>query len=63
MITELVRKLAGKSLEDSPINHKFQMYEYDCGQTCLDMLGYDGHAMFPNKLVSYDEMKSIVGAK
>ena len=34
------------------IKPMLQRSNYDCGQTALDMLGYDGHRMFPNGEVS-----------
>ena len=40
-----------------------QRSNYDCGQTCLDMLGYDGHGMFPNEEVSSSDLRSIHGAR
>ena len=38
-----------------------QKTEYDCGQTCLDMLGYDGHGMFPTRLLTTKQLMSIEG--
>ena len=45
------------------IKPMLQRSNYDCGQTALDMLGYDGHRMFPNGEVSSSDLKSIQGAK
>ncbi len=42
---------------------KLQKTNYDCGQTCLDMLGYDGNKMFPGVEVSSSDLRSIPGAK
>ena len=45
------------------IEHKFQESPFDCGQTCLDMLGYDGHHMFPNREVTSSDLRSIPEAQ
>lgn len=45
------------------IKPKLQKYDYDCGQTCLEMLGYSGHKMFPNREVQTSDLRSIPGAQ
>ena len=49
--------------EGTQIEQKIQSGNFDCGQTCLDMLGYDGHNMFPNQEVSSSDLRSIPGAQ
>jgi len=49
--------------ETRVIESKLQTSNFDCGQTCLDMLGYDGHNMFPKKEVSSSDLLSIPGAQ
>jgi hypothetical protein len=45
------------------ITSKIQQSNFDCGQTVLDMLGYDGHKMFPNREISSGDLRSIPGAE
>ena len=40
-----------------------QREDYDCGQTCLDMLGYEGRTLFPQRSVESQDFLSIAGAK
>lgn len=43
---------------------KYQEDSYDCGQTCLEMLGYNGHQMFPEKRgLKEEELKLIEGVR
>lgn len=43
---------------------KYQEDSYDCGQTCLEMLGYNGHQMFPEKRgLTEEELKLIEGVR
>lgn len=49
--------------EAHAIEPKLQTSNFDCGQTCLDMLGYDGHNMFPKNEVSSSDLRSIPGAQ
>ncbi len=51
------------SEEELRIKQKLQNSNFDCGQTCLDMLGYDGHELFPNQEVSSFDLRSIPGAQ
>lgn len=41
----------------------FQRSNYDCGHTCLEMLGYDGHEMFSGREMTSKDMRSIPGAR
>lgn len=41
----------------------YKQGNFICGQTCLDMLGYDGHNMFPKNEVSSSDLRSIPGAQ
>ena len=45
------------------IKQKFQKSDYDCGQTVLDMLGYDGHALVPNRALTSPDLWAIDGIK
>lgn len=45
------------------IKQKLQRSNFDCGQTCLDMLGYDGHNMFPDQELSSSDLRTILGAQ
>ena len=45
------------------IKLKIQSSNYACGQTCLDMLGYDGHKMFPGREVLSSDLRSIPGTR
>ena len=45
-----------------PMGTTLQCDDYDCGHACLDMLGYDGHAMFPNRMIGSNDILSIKGA-
>jgi hypothetical protein len=43
---------------------RYQEDSYDCGQTCLEMLGYEGHQMFPEKRgLREEELEKIDGVK
>ena len=53
---------SGKFLEGGII-HKYQQESYDCGQTCLDMLGYEGHLMFSARELSEEDLMEIPGVK
>jgi hypothetical protein len=33
-----------------------QKYDWDCGQACLRMLGYDSYNIFPSKALSSEEL-------
>lgn len=37
------------------IKYQKQRFDYDCGHTCLDMLGYDGHGIFESPKGLSDE--------
>lgn len=37
-----------------------QKYDWDCGQACLKMLGYDSYRIFPNKELSPLELKAKI---
>lgn len=45
------------------IKQQLQQDNYDCGHTCLDMLGYDGHRMFSGKMMNSTDMSSLPGAR
>jgi len=57
----MLLKRKTKLVADSRIRYGKQQSDYDCGQTCLDMLGYDGHRMFPGKAVIEDKVAEIFG--
>ncbi len=57
------RLLKRKPVADEKIRYIEQRFDYDCGQTCLDMLGYDGHKMFPGRALTREELRSIEGVK
>ena len=59
----LIARLLGRNKEANPIKYKHKRYSYDCTQTCLDMLGYDGHQMFPDKAMTTKDLKSIPGVE
>lgn len=40
---------------------QMQRYDYDCGHTVLDMLGYDGHNIFPKRAMKSSDWESIPG--
>ena len=63
---EKLRKKKNKPVGEDGIMFNYQEYDYDCGHTCLDMLGYDGHNMFPGKkglerkeLLTIDKVKNV----
>ena len=41
----------------------FQKSNYDCGHTCLEMLGYNGHEMFSGREMTSGDMRSIPGVR
>ena len=43
------------------IKQQLQRYNYDCGHTCLDMLGFDGHNMFNGREMTSEDMRSLPG--
>ncbi|MBN2454574.1 hypothetical protein JXB11_03435 [Candidatus Woesearchaeota archaeon] len=46
---------------DQEVVQKFQQHDYDCGHTCFDMLGYDGHGMFPQRELELPEIARVPG--
>lgn len=54
---------AATGIKELVITPKLQQGKFDCGQTVLDMLGYDGHGMFPTGEVTSDMLRSIPGTK
>lgn len=68
MVLGLIKKLFEDQKEDDDkIVYKKQTGDCDCVQTCLDMLGYDGHEIFPPEKFPGGVMdrhwRSISGAK
>ena len=63
MLSLIDRLLKRKPATDEKIRYIEQWLDYDCGQTCLDMLGYDGHNMFPGRALEREELISIEGVK
>lgn len=64
MLRELIKRLFNEeSKKNDGIIHQYQSYDYDCGQTCLDMLGYDGHNMFPVRELKIEELASLPGIR
>ena len=61
--TQIVRPVKRNDGAEYEINQKFQSSIFDCGQTTLDMLGYDGHAMFPGGEMTASDMRSIPGVR
>lgn len=49
MLSLIDRLLKRKPVADEKIKYRKQQFDYDCGQTCLTMLGYEGYRMFPGK--------------
>jgi len=62
-LIDTIRRLLEKEPEfDGKVKYFKQRFDYDCGQTCLDMLGYDGHGMFPTKNgMVREDLESIPG--
>ncbi len=63
MLSLIDRFLKRKPAANEKIKYIEQQFDYDCGQTCLDMLGHDGHNMFPDKALAREDLISIVGVK
>ncbi|HEB46942.1 MAG TPA: hypothetical protein ENI22_00550 [Candidatus Pacearchaeota archaeon] len=63
MLSLIDRFLKRKPASNEKIKYIEQKFDYDCGQTCLEMLGYDGHNMFPDKALIREDLMSIVGVK
>ena len=64
MLRELIKRLFNEELKKNDgIIHQYQRNDYDCGQTCLDMLGYDGHNMFQGKALEIKELASLPGVR
>lgn len=45
------------------LKQQFQRNDYGCGHTCLAMLGYNGHEMFPGRMMQSSDISSISGAR
>ena len=45
------------------IQQKLQETNYDCGQTCLEMLGYDGYGMFNGREMDSNDFRSLQGVE
>ncbi len=45
------------------LKQQLQRSNYDCGHTCLDMLGYKGHEMFYGREMTSGDMRSLLEAK
>jgi hypothetical protein len=62
----ILKRIRGKNFISSyyELPFRYQRFSYDCVATCLDMLGYDGHAMFPSTNgCSYAELYSLKGIR
>jgi len=46
---------------DGKVRYFEQQFDHDCGQTCLKMLGYDGHAMYPDEALPLDFLRDMPG--
>lgn len=62
-VPKLYEKMPFSEKEELSVKQKFQKSNFDCGQTCLDMLGYDGHKMFPDHEIFSSDLRSIPGAQ
>ncbi len=65
LYTSLWDRLKLKKPAESECELKYipQQSDWDCGQTSLDMLGYDGHRMFPDVPLTYRQTESIKGVE
>lgn len=59
-LVDRLLKRKPKPIADEKISYRKQQFDYDCGQTCLDMLGWDGHQIFPEE---FPEERCFLGSK
>jgi hypothetical protein len=57
-----VHDCASVNPQQYKIEYRKQLRNDDCGHTCLDMLGYDGHGMFKDP-VDPDSLKYMEGVR
>lgn len=50
-----------KPVANEKIEYRKQQFDYDCGQTCLGMLGWDGHQIFPEGYIFISDLAEIFG--
>jgi hypothetical protein len=63
-LIERLFKRKSKPVADKRIKYRRQKFDYDCGQTCLDMLGYNGYKIFPKPNgLTQDKVAEIFGHK